>query len=289
VLRSNSVSRIGWVVIAIILLMGMCTGLSFAQQGGIDGKSELVSVMIDDPTEDGPIELQLHPAEAKAYSDLKTQQPVDRKVIAFYGEKRSLLTKSEKLSLANGLYREISDNVNIDPKWQYPEGPILSWGVTGEGHLLVAFEEGASVSSEMMDAVYEVFQREAGKHGVSKLPLEFRYERVPETLRVNRWRPAFGGIQVEDTGGFRSTLAFAATKGSTKGFVVSGHAFPYVSAPVYQPTKSSSNELGRIDSVGKSYSDASWVTYVSLSNIAPKVYVEFEFHRTVKNYYDPQC
>lgn len=92
--------------------------------------------------------------------------------------------------------------------------------------------------------------------------------------KTDRFRPVFGGIQIESIyDGVRctSTLGFAATRADVKGFVMSGHAGD-PGTPVYQPVVTADNYLSDVRVRAPrptAYSDSGWVAY---ENVRPYIY-----------------
>lgn len=286
--KKRSLVKGGLIGVSVILIMMLCFSFAFAQQNYDSGNPSLVTVEMYDPMLEKMVEVQLHPLEAEALRVSKEQQQQQQRkreesVIAFYGNKIDFASEADRLKAVNGLFREISDALELRPELLYPEGPVVSYGERIEGHFFVGLLKNTPVDPEVMNEIYTSYQIAGEKLGLSNVPVEFRAEDLPELTRTLKRRPVFGGLQVADNRGL-STLGFAAWRGTTKGIVVSGHHFKFLNGYCYQPTVSSSNLIGKVARVGGTKADASWVPF---SDVSPKVYISSSYSRTFIDWSDP--
>ncbi|MDK2939926.1 MAG: hypothetical protein PWQ51_2091 [Methanolobus sp.] len=182
----------------------------------------------------------------------------------------------------------------IEPYMIENGGPLLSYGYDVNGYLVVAFSEESKESPDevIIDELYDIINKNCMKAGYSEnIPVLFTIEETPQLdSRSSIWSSLIGGIRIEREGGVGSTLSFAAEDGSgQKGFVMSGHAAVNgggVGSSIYQPYEYYAYEVGEVEDIGGTYSDAAWVeTNAVLDDI---YHDDTNILKDVKDYRDPQ-
>ncbi|MDD3977338.1 S1 family peptidase [Methanomicrobium antiquum] len=123
----------------------------------------------------------------------------------------------------------------IDEKYSYPRGPVISYGTDALGSVIIGIYEKEETDSAFREKIYSTIKSEADLLGIDDLPVIFFIAPMPElqSSRTDNWRPIIGGIQGGSDIG-PCSIGFAATRNGQNGFVTTGHIGD-TGATVYQP------------------------------------------------------
>jgi len=266
------------------LLIGTLTAMAVGES---QEHSEFVTVEIYNPLTGETDSVRLHRVEAEGLP--KAPRSSLENAVAVMGQELKFESEMQRLRFVNNEMMWMSRLVEFPSDLLYPDGPVISWGVTWDGYFIVALLEGLKSDKSVIDRVHAAFEDQFSRAGLRDAPVVFRYEGfLKEHARDARHRPVFGGLQVTRDDGGASTLGYAAVREGVKGHVVSGHAFRNVDMAVHQPNRHWLfpwwNRVGFVSVVGGFWADASFVPYDDVTN---QIYITSTFRRNITAFADP--
>lgn len=289
-----------WIALAGILCMLLIAGM--ASGAAVEDKNTALRPVTHDnlinPTPPLPpfgnqpgtvIDDKIYAALAPCYSEnlikaygpvpvfTKDHQVVSRGIIADY----TAVERDAWFKKLDGLYE--SSKGSFDNQYAYPQGPVVSYGYDAVGSVAIGIYEKDVIDQNTLDEMYSFIASESKKKGMENVPVIFFAEPVPQLdlSRTDIWRPVIGGVQTGTPAG-SLTVGFAATRGTTSGFVTSGHGGG-VGTTVFQPNPSYPIATITVSSLGTS-SDSSYVTY---SNNAGQIFESSQSQPWIYGWTDP--
>ena len=97
------------------------------------------------------------------------------RAITTYGKERNFSTEDERKEWRNKLNAISSGARDEMLVYQYPYGPVVSYGYNDNGYISVDFSEGDGVSEAFMSQIYDIFNWQAMQRGIGDVPVVFKF------------------------------------------------------------------------------------------------------------------
>lgn len=104
----------------------------------------------------------------------------DDSYILSKGEVPLVTSESAKRSWLNDLSNVAKGVRGKMAEYMRPNGSVMSYGYSYQGFLSVQFPEGTEVNESLINEIYSIFNEEAMKDNISKVPVLFQYS--PEII-----------------------------------------------------------------------------------------------------------
>lgn len=108
----------------------------------------------------------------------------DADVLRVYGAVPALSAATEKRNWLDTLW-EVVERSNAEIEGMsllYPEGPLVSWGVSDQGYAVVYFLKGSTVEKTVLQEIYAIFEQRGRELNIENVPVVFGFEELPNTM-----------------------------------------------------------------------------------------------------------